>query len=226
MIRIVVIQNEKELSYSIEVEFEEPNLDILMGTGFYELFKRQELFRKVGSKNIIKYNQIFDIMLMYDNDVIFDTTNEKYDEVRQFFKYNSTPESKRNFLKYLHNSVLQNTCKLFDEKDFLNFIKEGKVRNINKNVYERNPKARRECLLHHGYSCKVCGFSFERVYGEIGKNFIHVHHTTPLSSLKNEYKINPIRDLVPVCPNCHAMIHKTTPPIEINHLKEIMMMNE
>lgn len=87
-------------------------------------------------------------------------------------------------------------------------IYEGAKKTISVNVYERDPHARRLCISHHGASCSVCGFDFGKVYGEIGNGFIHVHHLKPLSEIKRKYKVDPISDLRPVCPNCHAMIHR------------------
>ncbi|HEU5209888.1 MAG TPA: HNH endonuclease, partial [Longimicrobiales bacterium] len=75
------------------------------------------------------------------------------------------------------------------------------------------------CVAYYGAMCRVCGFSFEDVYGYLGVGFIHVHHTRPLSTIREEYRIDPIRDLVPVCPNCHAMLHRTDPPLEIDELR-------
>lgn len=60
----------------------------------------------------------------------------------------------------------------------------------------------------HGTACAVCGIDFEKVYGELGKGFIHVHHTVPIHTIGEEYTINPGKDLIPVCPNCHAMLHR------------------
>ncbi|MEG1241999.1 MAG: HNH endonuclease, partial [Oscillospiraceae bacterium] len=45
-------------------------------------------------------------------------------------------------------------------------------------------------------------------YGEVGKNFIHVHHKIPLNEISEEYVVDPVNDLIPVCPNCHAMLHR------------------
>jgi len=84
---------------------------------------------------------------------------------------------------------------------------EGVSKSVMVNVYERNPKARRECIAHYGARCFICGFNFEDVYGARGKDYIHVHHLIPLSKIKKHYKIKPIQDMRPVCPNCHAMIH-------------------
>lgn len=83
---------------------------------------------------------------------------------------------------------------------------EGAVSQVLVNVYEREPKARKACIEHYGLNCHVCNFNFESVYGELGKGFIHVHHLKPVAD--GEYQVNPIDDLRPICPNCHAMIHR------------------
>lgn len=98
---------------------------------------------------------------------------------------------------------------------------EGATRQVVVNAYERDPKARDACLLHHGYSCVVCRFNFAKQYGEIGKNFIHVHHLAPISKTKEQHAIDPVRDLRPVCPNCHAMLHRSDPPFTIEELVSI-----
>lgn len=73
--------------------------------------------------------------------------------------------------------------------------------------YERNPKARAECLAHHGTACIICGIDFEKAYGPEFAGKIEVHHIVPISRIGEEYVVDPIRDLVPVCPNCHTAIH-------------------
>ncbi|MCC6804116.1 MAG: HNH endonuclease, partial [Anaerolineae bacterium] len=90
------------------------------------------------------------------------------------------------------------------------------------NRYERDPKAREACIQHYGTSCCVCGFDFGVFYGEIGKTFIHVHHLNPISTQDGTHQVDPIRDLRPVCPNCHAMLHRETPPLTIEHLRELI----
>lgn len=96
---------------------------------------------------------------------------------------------------------------------------EGSVRQITLTTYERNPRARRACLDHHGSSCSVCGIDFGERYGELGEGFIHVHHLRPLSEIAEDYEVNPITDLIPVCPNCHAMLHLKTPPLSTDELR-------
>lgn len=99
---------------------------------------------------------------------------------------------------------------------------EGASQQITVNAFERNAKARSACIEHYGAKCIVCGFNFQEKYGEIGKDFIHVHHIKPLGEIGAEYKVDPINDLRPVCPNCHAMLHKRKPPFSINELRSII----
>lgn len=96
---------------------------------------------------------------------------------------------------------------------------EGASTKISVNTYERNVKARAKCLEYHGHKCAVCFFDFELFYGAIGKNYIHVHHVVPLAKIKNEYELDPVKDLIPVCPNCHAIIHRTQPTLSIEQLR-------
>lgn len=99
---------------------------------------------------------------------------------------------------------------------------EGASMTVKVNRFERNQKAREICILHHGSSCKVCDLNFTTNYGSIGTGFIHVHHITPVSEMHKEYEIDPVNDLVPVCPNCHSMLHRKTPPLTVAQLKKLM----
>ncbi len=99
---------------------------------------------------------------------------------------------------------------------------EGSVRQILVNVYERNPAARAACIAHYGTTCNVCAFDFGETYGVLGKGFIHVHHLKEISSIAVEYEVDPVHDLRPVCPNCHAMLHKGSQPPSIDELKHVI----
>lgn len=88
--------------------------------------------------------------------------------------------------------------------------------------YERSQINRAACIEFHGLNCKVCGFSFLEYYGEIGSNFIHVHHLEPLSIMEGSYCVNPANDMIPVCPNCHVMMHRRNPPFSIEEMKAIL----
>lgn len=112
--------------------------------------------------------------------------------------------------------------RLPDEVDESATYVEGASKKIWVNSYERNPQARQRCIQHYGARCVVCGFSFREVYGEIGDGFIHIHHLRELSEVNEEYEVDPLRDLVPVCPNCHAMIHRRKPAYTIEEIKEFI----
>lgn len=102
---------------------------------------------------------------------------------------------------------------------------EGAVKQVYVNVFERNPIARKKCIEYHGCQCSVCGFNFEIYYGEIGVDFIHVHHLKALHEIGEEYEVDPMKDLPPVCPNCHAMLHKKTPAYTVDELRYIIQRN-
>jgi len=83
-------------------------------------------------------------------------------------------------------------------------------------------QTRAACLAHHGVACHACGFDFERTFGRIGAGFIHVHHLEPLAVTATEHLVDPIADLRPICPNCHAMLHRREPPLKIEELQQIL----
>ena len=102
------------------------------------------------------------------------------------------------------------------------FQVEGAVKIGAVTKYERSAKNRRICLTIHGYDCKICGLSMEQKYGSIGHEYIHVHHIIPVSRMGEVRVVNPHSELIPVCPNCHYMLHASDPPIEPSKLKEII----
>jgi 5-methylcytosine-specific restriction protein A len=95
------------------------------------------------------------------------------------------------------------------------------VSTVHVNRYERDPDARRACLAFHGTSCASCGFSFEAAYGGAGSGVMGVHHLTPPALLDDSYQLDPIADLIPLCHNCHAVAHTTSPPLTITELRRI-----
>lgn len=108
-----------------------------------------------------------------------------------------------------------------DELEETEAIYEGALRRVIVNVYERKPEARRKCINHYGSTCAVCDFDFRKVYGAIGEGYIHVHHLRQLADIGERYEVDPIQDLRPVCPNCHAMIHKRRPAYSIEEMREL-----
>lgn len=102
-------------------------------------------------------------------------------------------------------------------------LKEGKIQNYYGKRYERVPENRKRAIEIHGLTCSICGFDFEKVYGLRGRGFIEVHHVNPLSSFENEQNVNPATDLLPVCSNCHRMIHRIRENVlSIEDMKQIL----
>ena len=128
--------------------------------------------------------------------------------------YNN-PELFEYILPFFSNTDIINS----DEIPNPEKVNEGAKKVIVVNSYERNQVARRKCIEAKGCKCAVCGMDFEKVYGVTGRGFIHVHHLVPLSSIGKEYELDPIEDLIPVCPNCHAMLHRRNPPYKPEDLK-------
>jgi hypothetical protein len=90
------------------------------------------------------------------------------------------------------------------------------------NRYERDPAARERCIAHYGPVCVVCQLSLADRYGHEVNGLIHVHHLTPLARIGKRTTIDPVRDLRPVCPNCHAVIHSTTPSRTIAQVRKML----
>lgn len=119
--------------------------------------------------------------------------------------------------------VIEKLVEIFpDEVDSSEVFYEGATRRVTINAYERNPMARKKCVDYYGTNCFVCDFSFGKAFGELGEGFIHVHHLKPLSEIGEEYKVNPIEDMRPVCPNCHAMLHRHASLLSIEQAKAIL----
>lgn len=114
-------------------------------------------------------------------------------------------ENKTNLIS-INNNDLSHFESVFPEEVSEKY-QEGSVKSVLVNKYERNPVAKRKCIEHFGAKCQICGFKFSEKYGDAFENKIHVHHIKPLSEIGEEYEINPITDLIPVCPNCHMVLH-------------------
>ncbi|WP_158251898.1 HNH endonuclease [Cryobacterium sp. M15] len=98
-------------------------------------------------------------------------------------------------------------------------LPEGAVSTIEVNRYERSPVNRLMCLRHYGYTCWVCDLDFAVTYGDIGLDFVEVHHRVPVSQITPGYLIDPLRDLIPLCSNCHSMVHRRNPPYSPEELR-------
>ncbi len=99
---------------------------------------------------------------------------------------------------------------------------EGATSRVTVNAYERNTEARKLCIEYYGTTCIVCGVDLGERYGEAAEGLIHVHHLVLLSEIGEKYLVDPIKDLRPVCPNCHAVIHRRNPPYLIAEVKKML----
>ena len=99
---------------------------------------------------------------------------------------------------------------------------EGAVRSVAVKAWERNAGARQRCIELHGCRCRVCDMDFGERYGPLAAGLIHVHHLVPLRTVGATYEVNPESDLCPVCPNCHAVLHLTDPPLSIEEVKTML----
>jgi predicted HNH restriction endonuclease len=139
-----------------------------------------------------------------------------WDELKEALENLNLVEEKITKDGYAHR--LPTEVQPFDEKKLYT---EGKVTEVFVNRYERNPEARTECIKHYGAVCQGCGFDFGEFYGTTAQGFIHVHHIVSLADIGKAYKVDPAKDLVPLCANCHSVVHLTKPMLTIEQLKKL-----
>lgn len=131
--------------------------------------------------------------------------DENFNRFSQSKKY--IDSNKREEIMSLINSRLTITYPDEINENSETKFQEGTKYKIIVNAYERNKKAREECLRSNGTRCAICGFDFGKFYGEMFDGKIHVHHIKPLEEIKENYFVEPKTDLIPVCPNCHMILH-------------------
>ena len=182
---------------------------------FYFRTKQESL-----TKNIEQLNLDFTKPLNKDDggDYYVKIYNQNEIEKLLNFVFNK----KLNLKLSWHLNLNLNSISYANEIDDTMEFSEGKTKQVLVNSYERNNEAREKCIEHFGLNCQVCDFNFQENFGELGNNFIHVHHKVDIATIGKEYIVNPITDLIPVCPNCHSMLHKRKPSYTIEELKNIM----
>ncbi|MBL8099922.1 MAG: HNH endonuclease [Anaerolineales bacterium] len=188
--------------------------------------------RKRDGKNIVYIDGYFDTIRRSNEVFPIENlvNNEKYKKVYWTPQASGiniidevAKELEKDWAKFLNQPALHHEIKYADDIDISKKYYEGVLKQVKVNKFERSPGARAVCLNKHGAICSVCGFDFAKRYGEIGEGYIHVHHLKPLSEIRKGYKLNPVNDLRPVCPNCHAMIHQRKPkPYTIEEMKNIL----
>lgn len=108
-----------------------------------------------------------------------------------------------------------------EEEDAVEGVAEGAAVQYLATRYERRKLNRDACIRIHGTVCAGCGFSFGKFYGDLAEGYIEVHHIEPLA-LSGEVVIDPETDLVPLCSNCHSVVHRLSPPMPIDHLRAMI----
>jgi len=193
-------------------------------------------FKEAQKKNLIfkPFESLHDFLIYQWGVIKYFKYIYKYGNYQEYSKlYNEFIVLLEKEAKESNNTIaienLSKINKIFNQKiieiypdEIEETLLEGAKKQIVVNAYERNTKARQECINKYGFNCFICGFNFQKNYGEIGKDFIHVHHLKPLSEIQQEYEVNPIQDLRPVCPNCHAMLHRKIPAYSIEEIQNIL----
>ncbi len=75
---------------------------------------------------------------------------------------------------------------------------------------------------HYGDTCPACGINFGRRYGDFAEGYMEVHCLISLSEIEEKHTVDPVEDLRPVCPNCHAVIHLRNPPFSIDEARRLV----
>jgi 5-methylcytosine-specific restriction protein A len=140
--------------------------------------------------------------------------------------YGLVNEQEENLIRFtlkLFASLLPIREVSFRNADEVLGFPEASVSKVLVNKYERDPRNRKLAIELHGRTCMACGFNFLQRYGAIGDGYIVVHHVVPLSKLNADYVIDPGKDLVTLCANCHAMAHQCDPPLSVIDLRKLLL---
>lgn len=204
--QVMVLENHLEISkYTLEDKDSKQLLTPSKKNGLELLFEHNPM---VNIKDIS--------MVHYKQDRLKDTPPwEKEPRVDLEAIYNKMENKRlRNIVK--HDLEIE-------KRQYASSYKDGEVKQYYGNRYERKAKNRLQAIEIHGTKCAACDFNFEEVYGELGKDFIEIHHIKPLSTLEGAIEIDAENDLVPVCPNCHRMLHRNRDKVlSVEELKEII----
>lgn len=118
---------------------------------------------------------------------------------------------------------------------YTELVTEGNTILTTSTITQRSQRLRNVAIEHFTkngvISCDCCGFEFKSFYGEeYGKSCIEIHHMKPIFHYQEEDVTKTIdealKNLLPVCPNCHRVIHKNNiTPGMIPSFKEVISQN-
>lgn len=176
-------------------------------------FLSDELDRKINIFEISNEDDFNEIMSLIENSKKtlnrYNTGNGMYSNGMKRYKEFLQISTRSNQYVYYEEELLEEDVQYI----------EGARKLISVNAYERDKSARNKCLEYHGVDCKICGFTSEKIYGKEFRDKIHVHHIKPLNEIDKQYKVDPINDLIPVCPNCHMILHSKKPALKPDEVK-------
>lgn len=186
-------------------------------------YPRSRMMWKADFSNVIKRNFPNEYSIFLDTEKTTDEIGAKL----KFIKASSDVNTYMvEFVIPISGQVILDDLEAEDEEFNGPQRAEGNALMYYGRRYERDPINRQLALEYHGHSCVACGFNFEEIYGERGKDYIEVHHIKPLSTLKIEMVIDPKKDLVPLCSNCHRMVHrKKDDVLSIEDLQGLLNVN-
>jgi predicted HNH restriction endonuclease len=137
-------------------------------------------------------------------------------------KENKTENYLYGFARAYLEAVGKSSIELAEELIEPALYSEGAKKTIIVNAFERSTAAKAKCIRQHGRTCVVCKVDMGDIYGDIGRGFVHVHHLNPVAGRGGAYKLDAVKDLRPVCPNCHSMLHRENPPLTIEQLQDLI----
>lgn len=182
-------------------------------------FLSDELDRKINIFEISNKDDFNQIMRIIENS---EKTLQRYNTGNRMYS-----RGMKHYGEFLQFHMTENEHIYYSEELLENEAQyiEGATKIITVNAYERDVNARKKCLEYHGSNCKICGFNSTKIYGKEFKDKIHVHHIKPLNEIGKEYEVDPINDLIPVCPNCHMILHSRKPAFKPHEVKSFLDSN-
>lgn len=202
--KFMLTYNGVMLAYRIYEKWRNGQTGLIVSNGDEDFFAYTAAQNKKGWDRELLKKSFFDSVNASDTGFV--TIDEK--EVQIYIVCRVDDKKLRTKFESFFKSVVAARQALDNDKlpDEIDLIEGAKV-TIEVNKYERNYKARAQCLAHYGAVCTVCGFNAKDVYGDDFDGMIDVHHIHPLSLSDGARTVNPISDLIPVCSNCHKAIH-------------------
>ncbi len=175
-------------------------------------YKNAIVYRRMQGSGVDQYNIVANyqdttLLPVNERDIIVPSKRKKdalygFGQASYWF---ADREEAQGFVQSILMRIENYPIQTYREEEVLT---EGERTRAYVNLYERNIEARNKCIEKYGAKCQICGFDAAIKYGKEYGGMIEVHHIVPLNEREGVYQIDPIQDLIPVCPNCHAILHK------------------